>query len=68
VFWIFLSMVAILGVAALVAAYVVFPRRGEEVPRVPWVGEALQRTVDALPTLGNQGHHHHPHQAEGQHP
>lgn len=54
-FWILLSMVAILAVAAAVATYVAFPRRGEAVPRVPWLGAALQRTVDTLPTLGNLG-------------
>jgi hypothetical protein len=54
VLWIVLSMLLILVVAALVAAYVAYPRRGEEVPAVPWVGDALQRSVEALPTLHNQ--------------
>jgi hypothetical protein len=49
-----MTMVAILGLAALVAAYVAFPRRGADVPAVPWVGDALQRGVGALPTLDNQ--------------
>ena len=53
-FWVLLTMVAILALAVLVAAYVAFPRRGADLPAVPWVGGALQRGVDALPTLDNQ--------------
>lgn len=52
--WILLTMSAILAVAALVAVYVAFPRRGAELPALPWVGDALQRGVDALPTLDNR--------------
>lgn len=48
------TMLAILGVAGAVVVYVAFPHRGEEVPHTPWVGEAMRRGVDALPTLDNQ--------------
>lgn len=40
-----------LVVAGLIGAYVAFTRRGEDIPRVPWLGTYLQRGVDALPTL-----------------
>ena len=38
-------------VAAGVALYVAFPHRGEDVPVVPQLGEAMRKGVDALPTL-----------------
>jgi hypothetical protein len=57
--WIFLSMLVILLLAGLVAAYVAYPRRGSDLPAVPWVGEALQKGVGALPTLDNQRDHQH---------
>lgn len=47
-------MLAILALAGLIAVYVAFPHRGEEVPHTPWVGEALRKGVNALPTLDNQ--------------
>jgi hypothetical protein len=59
VLWVFLSMLVILALAGLVAAYVAYPRRGEQLPAAPWVGDALQRGVDALPTLHNQQPHLH---------
>lgn len=47
-------MLVILAAAGLVAAYVAYPSRGQDVPGVPWVGDLLERGVDALPTLDNQ--------------
>jgi hypothetical protein len=47
-------MLFILVAAALVAAYVAYPNRGQHVPGAPWVGDLLERGVDALPTLDNQ--------------
>ncbi|NYE34936.1 hypothetical protein F4692_000040 [Nocardioides cavernae] len=38
-------------VAAAVAIYVAYPHRGEAVPVVPQVGNAMRKGVDALPTL-----------------
>ena len=54
VIWVVLSMLVILAVAGLVAAYVAYPRRGHDVPGVPWVGEVLERGVEALPTLARE--------------
>jgi len=52
-FWILLAMLGIIVVAGLVVVYVAFPHRGEEVPTAPWVGEAMRRGVERLPTLDN---------------
>lgn len=49
-----LSMLVILVLAGLVVLYVAFPHRGEDVPHTPWVGDALRKGVDRLPTLDNQ--------------
>ena len=49
-----LAMLAILAIAGAVVLYVAYPHRGEEVPHTPWVGEAMRKGVDALPTLDNQ--------------
>lgn len=49
-----LILLAILALAGLVVLYVAYPHRGEDVPKAPWVGEALQKGVDRLPTLQNQ--------------
>jgi hypothetical protein len=55
VLWILLTMLAILVLAGAVATYVAFPRRGATTPAVPWVGSALDRAVESLPTLHNTG-------------
>ena len=47
-------MLAILVVAGLVVLYVAFPHRGEDVPHTPWVGDAMRKGVNKLPTLDNQ--------------
>ncbi|HET7735412.1 MAG TPA: hypothetical protein VFK52_05530 [Nocardioidaceae bacterium] len=51
--WILLSMLFILGLASLVVVYVAYPHRGRSVPRAPWLGDAMSRGVDRLPTLDN---------------
>jgi hypothetical protein len=40
-----------LAVAGVTVLYVSYPRRGQAIPRVPWLGEAMLRRVEALPTL-----------------
>ena len=47
-----LAMLAILVISALVVTYVAFPHRGEDVPGAPWLGDAMTKGVEALPTLG----------------
>jgi hypothetical protein len=49
-----LAMLVIMVLAGVVVLYVAFPHRGEDVPNVPWVGEAMRKGVDRLPTLDNQ--------------
>lgn len=44
-------MVLILLVAGVVTAYVAYPHRGEEMPAVPWVGDAMAKAADAMPLL-----------------
>jgi hypothetical protein len=57
VLFIVLSMLVILILALLVAAYVAYPRRGADLPALPWVGDALGRGVEALPTLREERFH-----------
>ena len=49
-----LVMLVILVLAGVVVLYVAYPHRGEEVPDAPWLGDAMRKGVDALPTLDNQ--------------
>ncbi|MFD1945523.1 hypothetical protein [Nocardioides aestuarii] len=49
--FIVISMVVIVAVAGLVVAFTAFPHRGEEMPGVPWLGEAMDRAAGVLPTL-----------------
>lgn len=48
------SMLFVLLIAAAVVLYVAFPHRGEDVPYVPQVGNAMSKAVDALPTLDDE--------------
>jgi hypothetical protein len=52
--FIVIAMLVILAVAGLVVVYVAYPHRGEDMPNAPWVGEALKKTVDAVPTLPSE--------------
>lgn len=49
-----MAMLAIVALAALIVVYVAFPHRGREVPRAPWVGHAMRRGADLLPTLEDE--------------
>ena len=40
-------------VAAAVAVYVAYPHRGEQIPVVPQLGDAMRKGVDSLPTLSS---------------
>jgi hypothetical protein len=59
VVWIVLLMLVIMLVAGVVVLYVAFPHRGEDVPQAAWVGDAMRRGVQMLPTLDNQREHQH---------
>lgn len=45
------TMFLVLAVSGVVVAYVAFPHRGEPLPVVPQLGDAMRRGVDSLPTL-----------------
>lgn len=49
--FIVIAMLSSLAVAGLVILYVAFPHRGEKVPALPWLGDALGRAADAAPVL-----------------
>ena len=49
-----LTMLVIMVLAALIVLYVAFPHRGQDMPRTPWVGAAMKKGVNRLPTLDNQ--------------
>jgi hypothetical protein len=57
VFWIVIAMLPILVIAGVIVLYVAFPHRGEDVPNAPWVGEAMRKGVNSLPTIDNQREH-----------
>jgi hypothetical protein len=44
-------MVGILLIAGTVVVYVAFPHRGEDIPGAPWLGDAMSRAADAVPTV-----------------
>ena len=52
--WIVLTMIVIVAVAVAVVLYVTFPHRREQMPHAPWVGRAMRKAVDSMPTLDNQ--------------
>lgn len=45
-----LAMLAIVLIAAVIVVYVAFPHREKTLPGAPWLGEAMRRTRDSLPT------------------
>jgi hypothetical protein len=56
-----------LALAGVVAVYVAYPRRGEQVPHAPWLGDAMKRGVASLPTIGNLEGQHDPDDHVGEH-
>ena len=58
-----LLMLGIIVLAGGVVLYVAYPHRGEDVPGAPWLGDALQRSVDTIGDLleapADSRHHQH---------
>ncbi|HEU4568652.1 MAG TPA: hypothetical protein VFR99_11510 [Marmoricola sp.] len=54
VLWLVVVIIAALLLSGVVMAYVAYPHRGEELPHAPWLGEAMKRGVQSLPTLTNE--------------
>ena len=52
-FLVLLFMLGILLMAGVVVVYVAYPYRGERIPKAGWVGDAMQKGVEKLPTLDN---------------
>ena len=51
--FVIILMAVILAVCGLIVAYVAFPHRGEELPGVPWLGDAMTRAAEVLPMVGD---------------
>lgn len=51
---IILVMLFVIVAAAVVVVYVAYPHRGEQVPVVPQLGDAMRKGVDALPTIAEE--------------
>ena len=51
------AMIVILLFAAAVVLYAAYPARGERPPLVPWLGEAVERAAEAVPTLDAEQDH-----------
>ncbi len=47
-------MIVILLLAGVVVLYAAYPARGEKPPLVPWLGDAMERAADAVPTLATE--------------
>ena len=48
------TMLLILLISAAIVVYVAYPHRGEAVPKAPWIGDVMNKTADALPTLDEE--------------
>ncbi len=46
-------MLLVLVLSGAVVMYVAYPHRGEDLPLVPQLGDAMRKGVDALPTIGD---------------
>jgi hypothetical protein len=53
--FIIVLMAVILALCGGIAVYVAFPHRGEELPGVPWLGDAISRAADAVPIVEEEG-------------
>lgn len=49
--YVVIAMLVSLVVAGLVVVYVAYPHRGERMPKASWLGDALGRAADAVPTI-----------------
>lgn len=49
--FVLLAILLSLAVSGVVVLYVAYPHRGEQVPGVPWLGDAMAKAVDAAPVI-----------------
>lgn len=52
-FWMLIVLFLALVAAGAVVVYVLYPHRDEDLPYAPWLGDAMRKGVDALPTIDN---------------
>lgn len=52
--FVLLAILLSLAVSGVVVLYVAYPHRGEQVPGVPWLGEAMAKAVDAAPVIEDE--------------
>ena len=52
-----IAMLLSLIAAGLVVLYVAYPHRGQDVPKAPWLGDALAKAADRAPVLTEEDHH-----------
>ena len=57
---IIVAIIVIVAIAAVVVVYVAYPHRGERLPVVPILGDAMRKSVDALPTVAAEDADHLP--------
>lgn len=46
-----MAILVSLVVSGVVVLYVAYPHRGEAVPGLPWIGDAMAKAVDAAPVI-----------------
>lgn len=54
VLFVLLAILLSLAVSGVVVLYVAYPHRGEQVPGVPWLGDAMAKAVDAAPVIDDE--------------
>lgn len=52
--FVLLAILLSLVVSGVVVLYVAYPHRGEQVPGVPWLGDAMAKAVDAAPVIEDE--------------
>ncbi|NYI43368.1 hypothetical protein BJ993_000448 [Nocardioides aromaticivorans] len=52
--FVLLAILLSLAVSGVVVLYVAYPHRGEQVPGVPWLGDAMAKAVDAAPVIEDE--------------
>ncbi|HTW17952.1 MAG TPA: hypothetical protein VMF51_22695 [Nocardioides sp.] len=49
--YLIVTMLVILVICAGVVLYAAYPHRGESIPAVPWLGRAMARAAEKVPTV-----------------
>lgn len=52
--FVLLAILLSLAVSGVVVLYVAYPHRGEQVPGVPWIGDAMAKAVEAAPVIEDE--------------